>query len=220
VSDMTPTPPEPILEPGNVAVPSSVAGAGSAIRGFLSTTVGKVVVIASAVGMLLVIVGIVGALVLLNLGKQAIQKSTVTLAPAANAAGMPGQAVAATGSLDATPPPKVVVPVTDKDVFVARDPFEPVIKESGVTSASISATASTEASPTAAELGTMTLQDIISADGVYSAILLWDGKQYTVAAGDQVGTSPWKVLSITKTGVTMLFGDVQVTLSIGEGVAK
>jgi hypothetical protein len=70
------------------------------------------------------------------------------------------------------------------------------------------------------EPNTLILQDIITVDGVQKAMLVWDGKDYTLAAGDVIAGTPWKLLSMTKTSVTMLYGDVQVTLSIGEGVGR
>ena len=72
----------------------------------------------------------------------------------------------------------------------------------------------------------LVLQDIISSNGEYLAILKWDGVINSnvgpgqVLVGRNNQPSPWKVLTITKTTCTLLYGDVQVTLSIGEGVQK
>ena len=67
---------------------------------------------------------------------------------------------------------------------------------------------------------TLFLQSIISENGEPMAIFIWNGETYTVGENDQVGTSPWKVLKINSTSALMLFGDSQVTLSVGQGVGK
>ena len=67
---------------------------------------------------------------------------------------------------------------------------------------------------------TLFLQSIISENGEPMAIFIWNGQTYTVGENDQVGTSPWKVLKINSTSALMLFGDSQVTLSVGQGVGK
>ena len=48
----------------------------------------------------------------------------------------------------------------------------------------------------------------------------WNGTTYTLAEGEQVDDSPWKVLEINSDSVVMLFGDTRITLSTGQGITK
>ncbi len=205
--DMTPNFGEPVLSPADTA-----ADPPAGIRGLLSNPAARIVVIAAAVVGLLVIAGIVVGVVLMNLGKKALDQTTAnTINTALNSAPAP----AATRTVEATAQGnRLSIPVTNKDVFVSRDPFEPVVKP--LPPAPVSA----ETSIPPGEHNVLTLQDIVSYNGVLKALMKWDGTQYSAAAGEVLGKSPWKVLSITKTTVTMLYGDVQVTLSVGEGLQK
>lgn len=186
----------------------------SGLKGFLSTTLGKIVVIGSALTLFVAIVGVVVFLVLGSLAKQGEQAAVDELNKAIAARPTPAatRTVETTGSAGN----RVVLPVTNKDVFTARDPFEPVLRPIP----QVVASSSVEATPKPADVGMLTLQDIVTNGGVLKAMLLWEGKQYLAAEGEVLKGTPWQVLSITKTTVTMLFGDVQVTLSIGEGIAK
>jgi hypothetical protein len=185
-------------------------------KGFLATPVGKLIVIGSAVAALLVVLGVVGGLIVLNLGKNAVEQSMVPKLKTASAK-RPAAAVV-TETAEATAAPKIVTPVTNRDVFTARDPFAPVVRPV-VPEPSASTTTSGTATRTV-EPNTLILQDIITVDGVQKAMLVWDGTDYTLAAGEVIDGTPWKLLSLTKTSVTMLYGDVQVTLSVGEGVGR
>lgn len=184
-------------------------------KGPLASPVARIVVIVAAVAGLLVVGGIVLAIVLFTFGQKSAEQAAVdNLNASLNAP----QAVAATSSVETTAPVTgnvQVVPVTNSDVFTARDPFEPVIKPlpEVTTTPSVPATGS-------ADWNTLVLENIVTSNGVLTAILKWNGSTYTAVAGQQLDSSPWQVLSITKTTATMLYGDVQVTLSIGEGVAQ
>jgi len=117
-------------------------------------------------------------------------------------------------------------PVPLKRVFTFRDIFdsliEPATKEtggSGTTGTGSGVTGSTTTTSTAtANDGTLTLQNVVSVDGQPAAVLLLNGQTYTLKEGESISGTPWKVLSIDGQTVVMLYGDVQVTLSVGQGV--
>jgi hypothetical protein len=182
----------------------------SGIGGFIATPGGKVVVIGAALATLLVVLGAVAAIVLLTLGKQVetVAGSGVSAPPAATA-----RAVSSTSSVEGTEAAVPVIPVTNRDVFTERDPFEPVIEPTKTVEPSAATSESVA-------LDTLTLQGIVEQDGVLKAVLTFNGTTYTAAANERLGDTPWQVLSVGKQSATMLFGDVQVTLSMGEGVAK
>lgn len=196
------------------------------IRGFMGTTLGKVVVIGCAVSVVLAILGAIATIVLLWWGGQkvATELNQQATQQAATTSGQPGSKTAS-GSVEATvatnQPP---APVTNASVFLFRDPFVPVIKASITTSSTESetdASSTVETSSTAdADELVLTLQDIVTDDGTAKAVLTWEGVTYTVAAGEQLGDTPWKVLSVGSSSATLLFGDVQVSLSVGEGIEQ
>jgi type IV pilus biogenesis protein PilP len=67
---------------------------------------------------------------------------------------------------------------------------------------------------------TLYLNDIVTENGVPRAVLMLNGTTYRLAAGERIPGTPWQVLRIGTTQVTMLYGDTQVTLSVGQGKAK
>ena len=115
-------------------------------------------------------------------------------------------------------------PVPLKRVFTFRDIFDPLIEpvpaptsSSGTTTSTSTVTGSTTTTATASS-DTLTLQNVVSVDDEPAAVLLLNGQTYTLKAGEAISGTPWKVLSIDGQTVVMLYGDVQVTLSVGQGV--
>ena len=106
----------------------------------------------------------------------------------------------------------VTVPVSNDDVFAFRNPFVPTIAPVAVENE--------KESTATVDPNVLTLQNIVSKDGELQAVLAFGGVTYTAGEGDQLGTTPWKVLTVNDTSVSMLYGDVKVTLSLGEGVAN
>ncbi len=51
-------------------------------------------------------------------------------------------------------------------------------------------------------------------------MFVWNGTTYTAGAGEVIGSSPWKVVEVGTDSVVMLYGDTQVTLSLGQGISK
>jgi hypothetical protein len=202
----------------------------------MATTTGKVVAIGCAIGAVLAILGIAAVIVMLFIGRQAVTQVQQVQLPATQNASKPSAqsgSLAATSStepsLSTAPPP---TPVTNESVFLFRDPFRPLITEPPPTSTASSeaaettetseATTSTASSTTTStgEANVLTLQDIVTVDGKQKAVLDWQGETFTLGAGEVVDDSPWKVLSVGTSSVTMLFGDVQVTLSVGEATIQ
>jgi type IV pilus biogenesis protein PilP len=117
---------------------------------------------------------------------------------------------------DATEPP----PVPLNRVFTFRDVFAPLIQPApeAATVAPPVTGSTTTTGTAAANDGTLTLQDVISVDGEPAAVLLLDGQTYTVGAGESIPGTPWKVMSISGQTVQLQYGDVPVTLSVGQGI--
>jgi len=55
-------------------------------------------------------------------------------------------------------------------------------------------------------------------DGEPAAVLVLDGQTYTIKAGESIPGTPWKVMSISGQTVQLQYGDVPVTLSVGQGI--
>ena len=181
------------------------------LKGFLATTPGKLVVAGAAVG-LLVLVGVV-VLVVVLIGSS---KPEVTIAPQAQPASQ-----SATGTVPGSSDATVVPPaVPDSEVFTFRDVFKPLIRT--VVPAGSTPPGSTTTSSTAGETDTLYLQDVVVEGDKDKAVLTYNGTAYTLGEGEVVTGTPWKVLSIDASGdsVVMLYGDSQVTLTVGEGTAS
>lgn len=194
-------------------------------RGFFASTAGRILVIVFAVIVLIGIALVVGYLVLGstlfgNAPESAVapppaaapQPAASTASTSSVATGAPQATSVATSSVATVPPPPV--PDTDnRDVFTPRDPFKPIAAPVIVSSSSGSSSSSSSDN-------TLVLTDITSENGTKKAVVTYNGKTYTVAEGETVDSSPWKVLEINNSSVVMLFGDVKVTLTIGQGITK
>lgn len=190
--------------------------------GFLSTSRGKIIVIAVAVIGFLVIAGIVAALVFTFVIKDAAQDAltngqvsqvTTTTAPVAEEA-----------EIIVEP---ALVPLSD--LFTFRDIFDPLLTpvvtgdgtSGGGTGTGGTGTGGTGTGGTGTFRGaedTLYLLDIVVEDGVSKAVLSLNGAEYRLARGETISGTPWQVLSIGSSSVVMLYGDSQVTLSVGQGV--
>lgn len=117
-----------------------------------------------------------------------------------------------------TPVEPLETPLTD--VFTFRDIFEPLAKAPATSSGGTTGGTPTGGGSTTNSANTILLQDITSENGEPKAVVVWNGTTYTVGEGEQVDGSAWEVLSIGTDSVVMLYGDVQVTLSIGQAITK
>lgn len=185
-------------------------------KGFLATPTGKVVAIIVGLGILGIIAGIAVAIVLYVFGNQAVDTTTTQNK-------QPAKSSAAT---TATVEPKTPADeVKNKDVFTFRDVFEPLVKKaasSADASGTVSPSAETSDSLTPMENGVLYLQNILDyGDGTTKGLFYYNGVEYQLGPGEGIPGTPWEVLRISSSGVvTMLYGDVQVTLAIGQGIRK
>ncbi|MBS3957644.1 MAG: hypothetical protein KGZ40_09005 [Clostridiales bacterium] len=120
--------------------------------------------------------------------------------------------------------PAEPAPVDLKRVFTFRDIFAPLILPIPEPSADQTVAPGQPGAPDDPGVtlpdGTLFLRDIVTVDGVTAAVLFLDGASYTLAAGGEISGTPWKVQSISGSSVVMLFGDVRVTLTVGQGVVS
>lgn len=175
---------------------------------FLSTTAGKAVLIGAAIVLLLVVAGVVGWFVLgpSSLGGSAGAPGTPTVV--VSNPGTPTAPSAPASSTVTTP----VADITSRDVFTPRNPFT-VIKPATI---STSTTGATHNNP-----DDVILTDIVTVDGVRKAVIEYGGHTYTLGANELIpGTSDWKVLAVHANDAVLLFGDVTVTLTPGQGTSK
>lgn len=184
--------------------------------GFLSTATGKLVV--GGVVLLLLIGAIGAAVVYFFIGGSPSGSVDQTVKTPTSS----GQGSAAP-TLEPVSPAEASLAST----FTFRNIFAPTVKRTYEASATADTGSSTtdDGSTTATETpsvpsNTLFLQSIISENGEPKAVFLWNDQSYTVGENQQVDATPWKVLKIDSDSVLMLYGDSQVTLSVGQGVGK
>ena len=187
-------------EPAVPVTQDTASAKPGGVKAFFATTVGRIVLIAGAVAVLLAVLGVVAVILLGGFGGQ--PAPTVT----------PG---AVTPSQNTTETPSATVPAVPQvdlgEVFSPRNPFEPVVIPKSAMETEGEDSSSDDA-------GTLTLVRIEEEDGVRKAVLKLGSTTYTVAEGEQLGSTPWKVVTIGTTSVTMLFGDSQIVLTVGQGI--
>lgn len=204
------------FEPGiDAAAPvEPVAGeAPAAKKSFLSTGAGKLVIVVVALGVLAIIAGVVIALVLFVFGKSVVDDMDITITPAESTS-----TVETTETAEAAAPAEAV---ENSEVFTFRDIFEPLLVPlvEPSTDSTTSSTPDTDTANTTTS-GTLYLTNIIVEGTEYQAVLSLDGVTYTLSDGERVGSTPWQVVTVNGTSVVMLYGDTQVTLTIGQGITK
>lgn len=184
-------------------------------KGFLSTPTGKIVAIISGLALLGIIAGVAVAIVLYVFGSQAIQEIEGQLENPPTTSGS-GESTS-TAEREA---PAEEIP--NAELFTFRDIFEPLIKPAAATTSSTtsSTTTTTPDTVTPTTAGTLYLDGVITEDGVLKAQLRYNGTSYTLASAGVIPNSPWQVLRVSSTNVVMLYGDVQVTLAVGQGITK
>lgn len=196
---------------------------------FLSTSRGKMIVIAAAVIGFLIVAGIVAALVFTFFIKDAAESAVDELT-----GGQSSQV--STSTVPGADEPKIIVEpalVPLSDLFTFRDIFDPLLRpvavdggSGGIGTGGIG-TGGTDGTGTGVTDGTGTfvgapntlyLLDVVVEDGVNRAVLSLNGAEYRLARGETLAGTPWQVFSIGSSSVVMLYGDSQVTLSVGQGV--
>jgi hypothetical protein len=119
-----------------------------------------------------------------------------------------------TGSTTTTTAPPVVA-IDNRDVFTPRNPFTvipPIEIAVPVTDTSDNSGNNTTET---ADTTTLTLRDIVTVDGVRKAVVRLAGVNYTLAAGETVGSSQWSIVEVNTNNIVALYGDVRVTISLG-----
>lgn len=227
-----PAPPQPIDEvpPGAVvegepAVPEAATDVSQTtvtdnIKGFFASPFGRVLVIGGGVAVLAVI-GLLVWVFASGVFNAPPEVEVVTRpessATVAGTASVEPSAAPAPAADEETAPaaPGRVARIENEDVFIPRDPFVPVHlsdTETGLDKA--------------AESGQLTLEAIVKETDqhhwsnvtIYRAVLNDRGESRKVGVGDYVGNGQWLVMDITKTYVTLEFGDEATSLGVGSSV--
>lgn len=196
-------------------IPPSGPKPKSPIVQFLSSSTGRLIVGGILLFVIVVIAGAFTFFFLLNGGNQG---ATVVVTPPPSGGSKP-----ASESVAPTNPPEEEL----NDTFTFRNIFAPTVHPASASSTSGSTSGSTETSGSTVTSGsvnvppdTLILKSITTENGERVATFYWNGAVYSVHAGDQVDDSPWKVLTIYSDSVLMLYGDSQVTLTVGQGFTK
>ncbi|HET6351944.1 MAG TPA: hypothetical protein VFG89_07440 [Coriobacteriia bacterium] len=200
--------------------PAPVPQADAAVEpkaGFFSTTLGKALMIAGGLAIVAALLATVGLLILGNGLFNAVKDAAKDAAKA--------PVTTASNQKPATPTEPATARDADpvEDVFTFRNPFVPTVKPpvSATTTSSTGTSGSTNTSSTASvPADTLALESIKTVDGDLVATFIWNGKSYTAGEGDTLEGTPWKVVNLTSSSATMLYGDSEVTLSVGQGISK
>ena len=193
-----------------VADPSGLspeAGGKTGFAGFLSTTLGKLVVGGVLV---LLIAGILGAIAVFFLFSQAenLVDGVITTPPSIQ-----------TTSVAEVAPVEREAPRLE-DTFTFRNIFAPTIKPSVPESVTVSGDGTSTAGGASVPEDTLFLESVSVIDGDTVATLLWNGTTFVVGEGEDLEGTPWRVLDINGATVTMLYGDTSVTLTVGQALGK
>jgi hypothetical protein len=189
-----------VAMPVEPSAPPAAAPSGGKVKAFFSTTLGRALLIFLAVSALLTICAVVAVIGLgvagLSLFQQAVEQGPIS--------------IPASGTVGATVPTATAVPgvtvVENSEVFTPRDPFTKIlIPVSELTSGGTDG-------------NTLTLIEIVTDNGVRKAVLTLGSTTYTKAAGERLDGTPWQVVSIGNSNVVMLYGDTQMTLTVGQGI--
>jgi len=181
---------------------------------FLSTGAGKAVLIVGAVLVLLVIAGVVGWFVM---GPALLGAPGTPEAPSVIVSSPGTPSTPTSPSIVATLP---VADVTSRDVFTPPNPFT-VIKVSVIPTSGASASNNDDNNGSDVDPDDVILTDIVTENGVRKAVIAYGGNTYTLGAGDLIpGSTDWKVVTVNANSAVLLFGDVSVTLTPGQGASK
>lgn len=182
--------------------------------GFFKTATGRAVAIVAALCVLGIIAGIAGAILLHGI----TQDGADELEPTTDVTAAPGQpAAASTGTVEASGPAREIA---YSEVFTFRDIFDPLLKPLPQPSTPGTTTPSAVDTETPYAQGVLYLDGVVTEDGALKAQLRYNGQAYTLGAGERIPNTPWEVLRVSSTSVTMLYGEIQVTLAVGQGITK
>jgi len=176
---------------------ASTEGKGRAPFGFASN---RIVIVVGAV-VLVLLLAVAAAFLVLNFLRGTAEDILQNLEPVVVEETTP------TAEVEIVEPE----PLRYTELFTFRDIFDPVLKPSLITAPG------QEATPTL-DPDVLYLLNVVVEDGVSRALLELNATQHTLAQGESIPGTPWLVQSINSGSVVMLFGDVPITLSIGQGV--
>lgn len=160
---------------------------------------------------LLIVAGVILAAVTVGLVAYALSLATPA-APLITST-VPPITTPGTGTTTSTLPPTPVPSIDNRDVFTPRNPFT-VIKPIVIAVASTDTSESTNTTDTTGA-NTLKLTDIVTVGGVRKAVVKLNGHTYTLAAGETVGTSDWSIVEVNTSSIVAMYGDDQVTISLG-----
>ena len=175
--------------------------------GMLSTASGKVLAIVMGLAALGLVVGVVAAFVL----------DSFEADPGGPEVRIPEQSAGVTEEPEPAASEAPSGEASNAEVFTFRDIFEPLLKPLPTP---VSSTSTDTTDTPTVSAGALYLDDIVTEDGVLKAVLVYGSTTYTLGSGEVIPGTPWKVLWVTSGSVTMLYGDVQVELVVGQGVVK
>jgi hypothetical protein len=184
-------------------------------KGFLGSTTGKWVVGGIALVLVLIAIGVAAYVFLFSTPATVVVTSVTPPKPAG---------VVTTGSVSPTATAPIVVPGERPltSTFTFRNIFAPTMAEpvAAIPETSTAAASSGTTATPNVPADTLYLASIQTVDGKQTATFIWNKQTYTLGEGDPIPNSPWQVLQINTSSVVMLFGDTQVTLSLGQGLTK
>lgn len=186
------------------------AESGDAKQPFYATRNGRTIL--AAVALVLVLAGVGAAVYFFVLaGPSESGSGTSTGAPSA--------VTTSTASTEASPTEPARKSV--KALFTFRNVFMPT---SGPGGADLSADGSSASTSTGdfsdVPADTLYFVSMSVVDSKPKGDFYWNGTVYTAGEGEPLGTTPWKVLSLSGNTATMLYGDTQTTISVGQGIGK
>lgn len=195
------TPTDPMLgssEPGDSKQP------------FYATRNGRTIL--AAVALVVVLAGVGAAVYFFLLAGQDDTGSTATTST-------PSAVTTTTASAEASPTEPARKSV--KALFTFRNVFMPT---SGPGGSDVSADGSSVSTSTGdfsdVPADTLYFISMSVVDSKSKGDFFWNGTVYTAGEGEPLGSTPWKVLSFSGSTATMLYGDTQTTISVGQGIGK
>jgi hypothetical protein len=177
---------------------------------------------------LLIVAGVIVLVALVGFVYYAIMIANNVATPGGGSStgGVPVTVTPGTPTGTSTTPTAALPPISDvtnRDIFTPRNPFAPIKPISIAQPAAPAAktTSSHETThATSNNSDTLTLQDIVTENSVRKAVVSLNGTTYTLAAGEQVGTSNWSIVEVNASDIVARFGDITVTLLIGQGSSQ
>lgn len=210
-------------------------GFADKIRDFTSTSQGRIAAIAGASAILFIVLFFV-FLAIFSSGNEPSPKSKIVNSIST------GEDSTATADNSTVKTSEEVVEEdvfdTSFEVYQTRDPFKPIngsvsassVIGNGSGGASNGGASTTQGTPsTAPQASTETVQaqktalslsGVTKQDGINYADINYGSTAYSLKAGDRVGDSPYQVQQVAETSVTLLYGDDQFTLQVGQEVFK